>query len=185
LFYDLLFLNKVCPGNHSTRVYKMHDFDHLESRPVEHALDYALLVRKSALLDLGGFDEGYRFGWFDQVDICHAASEAGLTFRYEPRAVFESGRREPLLDRVLSEHYCDFYADQQRYVVRRFGTRAAREYRAILAAGMVIRLGFSTFLPRALRRRLLTSYRSYVTDGYIQSMKRAYRATLRSALFGL
>jgi hypothetical protein len=185
LFNDLLFVNKLFPGNRSTRVYKMHDFDHRTARPVEHALDYALLVRKSTLLDLGGFDEGYRFGWFDQVEICHAAQQAGLTFWYEPQAVFASGRRDPLLDRLLAEHYDDFYVDQQRYMLRKFGPRASLEYRCLLAAGMLVRLAFAFFIPSSLRKRLLTRYRSYVSDDYIQSMKRAYRATLRSALFGV
>lgn len=184
LFYDLLFINKLHPGNRYTRVYKMHDFDHQRARPVEHALDYALLVRKGVLLDLGGFDEGYRFGWFDQVELCYSALQAGFAFWYDPGAAFASSEREPLLDRVLAEHYNDFYTDQQRYVCRKFGSGATIEYRFLLAAGMLIRLAFACFLPPALRKSLLTTYRSYVSDGYIQSMKRAYRATLRSALCG-
>lgn len=184
LFYDLLFINKLCPGNHATRKYKMHDFSHIAARAVEHALDYALLVRKDLILELGGFDEGYRFGWFDQIEICENARRAGFAFWYDPGATFESSEREPLLDRLLAEHYSDFYLDQQRFIRRMFGPGTTIQYRCFLAAGMLIRLSFANLLPLPMRKNLLTRYRSYVGDDYIQSMKLAYRATLRSAFFG-
>ncbi len=184
LFYDMLFINKIWPGNRSTRTYKMHDFDHLTPCSVEHALDYALLVQKHLVSDLGGFDEGYRFGWFDQVEFCQNAQRAGLDIWYDPGAVFEASEREPLLDRLLAVRYSEFYMDQQRYISRRFGSGARIQHRAFLAAGMLIRLGFAYILPPPLRKVLLTRYRSYVRDDYIQVMKSAYRATLRSALCG-
>ncbi|HYK90501.1 MAG TPA: hypothetical protein VE398_17130 [Acidobacteriota bacterium] len=184
LFYDLLLINKLWPANAATRSYKMHDFDHQTARPVEHALDYALLVRKDVLLSLGGFDEGYRFGWFDQVDLCHKAQKAGFPFWYDPAAGFHSSEREPLLDRLLAVHYSDFYADQQRYVSLHFGSTAVIMYRMVLSAGLVLRLAFASILTLRIRKKLLATYRSYVDDDYIQSMKRSYRATLRSTVFG-
>jgi len=182
LAYDLLFLNKLLPGNACTRRYKMHDFDHRTARPVEHALDYAFLARTELLIKLGGFDERYRFGWFEQVEMCRAIIRAGHQVRFEPSAEFSSTDRLPVIDRLLADHYPEFYFDQERYAASQFGARGAAALRVLLAAGMMVRLAFALALPGALRRRLLVRYRSYVGDGYIRSMARAYWQTLRRAL---
>lgn len=182
LCYDLLFLNKLRPGNRCTRRYKMHDFDHQTASSVEHAPDYAFLARRQLLLDLGGFDETYRFGWFEQVEICTKIIRAGYRIGFEPSAVFSSGAREPIIDRLLADHYCEFYFDQERFAVRNFGIGGTLLLRILLIVGMLIRLAFSMTLPGSFRRRLLGLYRSYVNDGYIRSMTGAYRKTLRKAL---
>jgi GT2 family glycosyltransferase len=182
LAYDLLFLNKLLPGNACTRRYKMHDFDHRTARSVEHGLDFAFLARTELLIGLGGFDERYRFGWFEQVEMCQSIIRGGHQVVFEPTAEFSSPDRAPVIDRLLADHYAEFYFDQERYAARWFGVRGAAVLRILLAAGMIVRLAFALALPGALRRKLLVRYRSYVADGYVRSMTRAYWQTLRQAL---
>jgi mycofactocin system glycosyltransferase len=54
----------------------------------------ALVVRRSALEELGGFDERMRFG--EDVDLVWRANEAGWTVRYEPRRTAQHSARETL-----------------------------------------------------------------------------------------
>jgi GT2 family glycosyltransferase len=48
----------------------------------------ALMIRRTLLTQLGGFDEGFANGWED-VDLCLRAWCAGARVRYEPAAVLE------------------------------------------------------------------------------------------------
>ena len=45
----------------------------------------AIVIRRSALTDVGGFDEDLHLG--EDVDLCWRLSDAGWTVRYEPRVV--------------------------------------------------------------------------------------------------
>jgi hypothetical protein len=101
---------------------------------------------------------------------------------FEPSAEFSSSDRFPVIDRLLADHYPEFYFDQERYAARQFGVGGAAVLRVLLAAGMVVRLAFALALPGTWRRRLLARYRSYVGDRYVRSMTPAYWQTLGRAL---
>ena len=45
-------------------------------------------MRADLFRQLGGFDEGYRRGYFEDVDLCMRVRAAGYRVWYEPRAVF-------------------------------------------------------------------------------------------------
>lgn len=182
LLWDVLFVNKLFPSNRITRAYKMHDFDHNSACQADHASDCAFLIRRQLLVDLGGFDEHYRFGWFDQVKLCRDLRRSGYAIAYEPHCVFASTGRDTLVNRILAEHYADFYKDEQYFVATEFGFWRAKLFAAALALGMVIRLGFSQGLPRRMREGLLRHFRSYVDDGYIQGMRLSYRSLLKHLL---
>lgn len=49
----------------------------------------ALAIRRELFAQVGGFDEGYARGYFEDVALCMAARAAGAEVWYEPRAVFE------------------------------------------------------------------------------------------------
>ena len=49
----------------------------------------AQMVRADLFAKIGGYDEGYKRGYFEDVDLCmKAQTMAGMTVWYEPRAVF-------------------------------------------------------------------------------------------------
>jgi GT2 family glycosyltransferase len=173
LVFDVLFINKIFPANGITRRYKMHDFDHCSLIEVMHANDCTFMTRRSLVLDLGKFNETYRFSWFDQVEMCASLSKAGRPVYFDPDAVFTLVG-QPLVNRILVQHYRDYHADLTMYVGRHYRSWQRRVFTAIVFLGMAIRLLFSRFLPRTIRIWLLRRYRSYVSDDYIQSMSGSY-----------
>ena len=54
----------------------MTEWDHLDSRPVDQVMGAFLLIRRSLFEALGGFDERF-FVYFDDVDLCLRARQAG------------------------------------------------------------------------------------------------------------
>lgn len=45
----------------------------------------ALAIRRDVFVKMGGFDEGYERGYFEDVDLCERIKEAGFKVWYEPR----------------------------------------------------------------------------------------------------
>jgi GT2 family glycosyltransferase len=181
LLYDLLFINKIFPGNRTTRNYKMHDFDYKTVIQADHVLDYAFMADRRLLLELGGFNDSYRFGWFDQLEMCRKMNDFGRKVYYDPGAVFTSTDREVLLNRILAYQYTDFYVDQMRFVKEKFGPWRSHLFNAVLGIGMIVRLVFAR-LPSRVRIGLLRRYRSYVDDDYIRQMHDNYRRLLEILL---
>lgn len=48
----------------------------------------ALAIRRELFWEIGGFDEGYRCGYFEDVDLCEKAKQEGTEVWYCPDAVF-------------------------------------------------------------------------------------------------
>ncbi len=59
-----------------------------------------LLIRRQCLHDLGGFDESY-FLYYEDVDLCRRAIDAGYAVCYEPHV--QASHMEPLQNRQLTE----------------------------------------------------------------------------------
>jgi len=90
----------------------MHDFAHDALCEAEHVNDCAFMARRGLMSDLGGFDESYTFGWFDQLEMCRMLRAHGHPVYYDPGSVFSSTQRQPLVNRMLAERYVDFYRDE-------------------------------------------------------------------------
>lgn len=61
--------------------WKMGDFDHAGSRPVEQPMGAAMLVARSAIADVGPMDESFGI-FFNDVDFCRRLQEAGYVNYY-------------------------------------------------------------------------------------------------------
>jgi N-acetylglucosaminyl-diphospho-decaprenol L-rhamnosyltransferase len=59
-----------------------------------------LLIRRQCLRDLGGFDESF-FLYYEDVDLCRRAIDAGWAVCYEPNVM--ARHMEPLQNRLLTE----------------------------------------------------------------------------------
>lgn len=182
LVYDVLLINKVIPSNRSTRRYKMHDFDHRTVCEVEHANDVAFIARRNLLIENGGFAECYKIGWFDQLEMCRKLRRQGHSISFQPDAVFITAGNEPVINRLVADHYAAYYRDELRFVRREFGRACEQVFRLVLALGMIVRLSFTALLGVQTRKYFLKKYRSYVSDARIQRMRSSYAAVLRSVL---
>ncbi len=79
------FLSYLAPRNRFSRRYRLLDWDHGEAADVDWVAGTFMLVRRSALESLGGFDESY-FMYVEDVDLCWRAGKAGWRVGYEPAA---------------------------------------------------------------------------------------------------
>ena len=182
LVFDVLLINKVMPWNPITRHYKMHDFDHCTPCKAEHANDINFMARTEVLLGIGGFDEKFGIVWFDQVDMCRNLRRRNLSVCFQPNALFVSTEKEPLVNRIVADHYARYYRDELRFVEHEFGRVCGWTFRAALIAGMMIRIAFVSLLTSRLRRSLLHKYRSYVTEQHVLKMRSSYFETLSWAV---
>jgi len=106
------------------------DFRYRFRREVDFASAACMLVRRDLFLELGGFDERYAPGYFEDTDICFQLHERGLKTIYEPRSRVVhvrhgSGTSERA--RLLMESHRDVF-------VERWGERLLRRPRLIEVA---------------------------------------------------
>jgi GT2 family glycosyltransferase len=183
LILDILLLNKLFPRNRSTRRYKMHDFAHDQPIHAEHVNDCVFMVRREAVRLYDGFNEEYAPGWFDQVEFCQALQRAGGKILYEPRAVFVSNEKVPLVDRLVRDRYVEYRRAERLYIRNHFGWLAEVTARVCIVVGMVERVLFSMTLPPLVRKWCLWKLRSYVDDDYIRALRRQYWIVLKRMMW--
>jgi N-acetylglucosaminyl-diphospho-decaprenol L-rhamnosyltransferase len=85
LALELLGINRLWPGNPVNRRYRYLDRDLTLEGPVEQPAGAFLMTRRDAWDRLGGFDEDFRPVWFEDVDFCLRAAEAGYGIQYVPQ----------------------------------------------------------------------------------------------------
>jgi GT2 family glycosyltransferase/glycosyltransferase involved in cell wall biosynthesis len=115
------------------------DFQYRFRREVDFASAACMLVRRELFLELGGFDEAYSPGYFEDTDLCFKLSERGLRTIYEPRSRVVhvrhgSGTSESA--RLTMESHRDVFVERwgERLVRRPRLVEVAQEPRQMLAA---------------------------------------------------
>ena len=87
LAFENIGLNRIWPGNPVNRRWRCLDVDLSKPCDAEQPAGAFLLIRRQAWARVGGFDEGFRPVWFEDVDFCVRIRRAGYTIRYEPLAL--------------------------------------------------------------------------------------------------
>jgi GT2 family glycosyltransferase len=83
LWYDLLGLSFLFPKSRTFGRWRMGYFDGLSARPVDQPMASCLLVKRAVFEKVGMFDEAYPM-FFNDVDWCKRASDAGFSVWYTP-----------------------------------------------------------------------------------------------------
>jgi len=83
LFYDAVGLARLFPGSPTFGRYRMTNWDHTTPREVDQPMASALALRRSALDEVGLFDEDFPL-YFNDVDLCYRLRQAGWLIRFEP-----------------------------------------------------------------------------------------------------
>jgi GT2 family glycosyltransferase len=84
LAFELLGINRLWPSNPVNRSYRYLDRDLDQSGSVEQPAGAFLLFREDVWKSLGGFDEQFYPVWFEDVDFCQRAVNAGYQIAYVP-----------------------------------------------------------------------------------------------------
>src|SRR5215471_6790743 len=128
LAFETLGVNRLFPSNGINRRYRYLDRDLEKPGLVEQPAGAFLMFRKDVWAKLGGFDESFLPVWFEDVDFCKRALEAGYRIEYRPEvfATHEGGHSI----RQLSSgcRAVRWYASLLRYAAKYF---SSWEYRAL------------------------------------------------------
>jgi N-acetylglucosaminyl-diphospho-decaprenol L-rhamnosyltransferase len=134
LVLELFGINRLWPGNPVNREYRYLDRDLDQPGPVEQPAGAFLMARRDAWERLGGLDEQFHPVWFEDVDFCRRAADAGYRIEYVPSAValHAGGHSVGQVPRACRAMYwCDSLL---RYAVKHFAPLA---YRGVCVAAIV------------------------------------------------
>jgi len=100
-------LYRLFPHHPSLRRYLLSDWDHQSERRVDWVLGACLLIRRAAWDAVGPLDEGF-FMYYEDIDWCYRAGQAGWGVYYTPAArITHHHRRQSaggLFNRLTWEH---------------------------------------------------------------------------------
>jgi len=118
--FELLGINRLWPGNPVNRRYRYLDRDLNLGGPVEQPAGAFLMTRRDAWDRLGGFDQDFHPVWFEDVDFCLRAAEAGYQIQYVPQVQAEhrGGHSVRKLPAARKEVY--WYDSLLRYGAKHF-----------------------------------------------------------------
>ncbi len=149
---ELLLVDKAFPRNRALARDRYADEDRSRSFPVEQPAAAALAVRRAAFEAAGGFDEAFVPAWFEDVDLCARLREHGeILYWPDARFVHEGGTAARALgyDRFLPIYYRNAY----RFWRKHRGRLDAALFRALVVAGMALRLAVLPVRPAVPRSR--------------------------------
>ena len=87
LVFELFGINRLWPSNPVNRAYRYLDRDLAQPGSVEQPAGAFLMFRQNVWKKLGGFDERFYPVWFEDVDFCRRAVDAGYEIAYAPSVV--------------------------------------------------------------------------------------------------
>ena len=134
LAFELLGINRLWPGNPVNRAYRYLDRDQNQAGRVEQPAGAFLMIRRDVWQQLGGFDEDFHPVWFEDVDFCRRAADAGYRIEYLPqvRAEHAGGHSVRRLPPARMEEY--WYASLLTYAAKHF---RPWPYRAVCIAAVL------------------------------------------------
>lgn len=166
LAFELLGINRAWPGNPINRRYRCLDVPLDRPAVVEQPPGACLLVRRSALERVGGWDERFHPVWFEDVDLCLRLRKAGFHARFAPESRWRHYGAHSVATISFVEKQFFWYRNLVGFVEKHFGSAAALAFRPLICAGATARwIGAS------------------VTPGGQYSWD-AYRAVMKAALKG-
>jgi len=139
LILESLLLNRVWPGNPVNRKYRALDLDPKQRATVEQPAGAFLMIRRAVWEELGGFDEGFRPLWFEDVDFCRRVTDRGYVLQYIPEAVAKHTGSHSIHQLSVEKRRVYWYRSLLRYSARHFRPLAFRMVALAVAAGAVLR----------------------------------------------
>jgi GT2 family glycosyltransferase len=116
-----------------------HKISLREPYEIEQAAAAALMIRRSAFQEVGGFDDRFYPAWYEDVDFCKQLKSAGWHIYFDPAARFlhEGGYSARALG--TSAFAVAYYRNQLRYAHKHMSRIAGLAIRSSMVAGMAAR----------------------------------------------
>jgi N-acetylglucosaminyl-diphospho-decaprenol L-rhamnosyltransferase len=134
------------------------------TRPVGWVQSSAMLVRRDAALDVGGFDDGF-FVYSDETDLCKRLSDAGWRILYVPsaRAVHHDQMAQDAAG--AERRIVEYHRGRDRYLRKHLGAAQAALLRPLLALPYLVRALSAAVLSNHSPRRYWLHARQALMPG--------------------
>jgi GT2 family glycosyltransferase len=149
LSFEALGLNRLWPGNPVNRSYRPAVSD-AEGCDVDQPAGAFLMVRKAAWELIGGFDEGFRPVWFEDVDFCKRLRQEGLRIVYVPSAVARHRGGHSANKVTWASRQIYWYGSLLRYAAKHFPASSRRIVSIAVAVACIPRMIAAVLLQRTL-----------------------------------
>ena len=116
LAFEALGLNRIWPGNPVNRRYR-HAVPETQAE-IEQPAGAFLMVRRSAWVSVGGFDEDFYPIWFEDVDFCKRLINSGRKIVFVPEAVARHGGAHSASQLSWKERQVFWYGSLLRYAAK-------------------------------------------------------------------
>jgi N-acetylglucosaminyl-diphospho-decaprenol L-rhamnosyltransferase len=131
---EYLFLRKLAPRSRALNAFYAGDFAHDRARPVDWAMGFAMLVRREAVEEVGGFDEDF-FMFSEETDWCRRFWDAGWEVWFAPDAEFTHVGAATHGGRMFGENV----RGQLRFLAKHRGPAYAERARKLLVVALRLR----------------------------------------------
>lgn len=160
---EYFFLRKLAPRSRFLNAFYAGGFDHEEVREAEFVMGACLLVRREAVDEVGGLDEGY-FLFSEEVDWCFRFRQAGWQVLFYPGAecVHVGGAAHG--GRLLVENV----RGHLRFLAKHRGARQAERARRLLRVALRLR----ALLFRGERGRQYGEAARWLGSGDVEALLR-------------
>jgi GT2 family glycosyltransferase len=139
LFFESTPLQSLLPTTHAwLRDYYVLDRSDDEAQEVDWLVGACLLGRRSAIEQVGGFDERF-FMYFEETDWCRRFRQAGWSVRFDPTAIVRhlGGQSS---DQAPARRQCEFNESKCRYTRKWHGLAIALALRWFLFGAAALQL---------------------------------------------
>lgn len=152
VLYEALGLSRVFPRSRRFGRYRMTWWDYDDERPVAQPMASALLIRRSALEEVGAMDEQFPI-FFNDVDLCKRLWDAGWEIWYTPRATMVhtgGASTSQVRRRMIDESHRSFLRFYEKHYAGRIPGWQYLGARLLLRLGHVARV--AAYALRSLMR---------------------------------
>ncbi|MCS7254544.1 MAG: glycosyltransferase family 2 protein [Armatimonadota bacterium] len=149
LLYASLGLDRLMPNSKVFGRYRMTWWRHDDLRQVDQPMASAMLFRRDAFIELGGFDEGFPI-FFNDVDFCYRAYSRGFKIYFLPDAVavhYHGASTRHLGARLIVESHISLLRFYSKHYRAKIGILPYAFTRGIIMIAMPLR-----YIAAAIRR---------------------------------
>ena len=142
------------------------------TRPVGWVQSSAMLVRREAALEVGGFDPDF-FVYSDETDFCKRLTDAGWRVLYVPsaRAIHHDQMAQDAAG--AERRIVEYHRGRDRYLRKHLGPAQAVLLRPLLALPYLLRVLAAAVLPRHSPRRYWLHSRQALLPGRGEGIREA------------
>ena len=140
LIFEILGMNRLWPSNPVNQYFRYIDRDPNAGGEVDQPAGAFLITRRDVFEKLDGFDEGFYPIWFEDVDYCRRAANAGFRATYVPEVVGRHQGGHSIFSLDPASRVVYWYVSLLRYAAKHFGGLGYRGVTAAVILGSIPRM---------------------------------------------